>query len=121
MLVIPWRLLGLCIAHPTGHDHPHEFGKLTPCEIRAKDIRDVKETGIWPSMVCHTFIIEVDEFQIQEEESYLVDQKQQFAAYIDLATVALLYPQEPYLMPPDPYCRSATTIGPKQLRAPPIV
>ncbi len=121
LAIVPWKLIDICVAHPSGHDHPHIFGKLTPCEVRAKEIRDTEETGIWPVMTCHTFIISVDDFQSPKESQFKIDEKQHVFPISNFQLVSLDYPREPNSMPPELHCRSATSIGSKLLRAPPVV
>lgn len=121
MLIAPWSLLDFCIAHPFGHDHHHEPGKPTPCELRAKAIRESNGPIMLPPMDCDKFSVNADDYQAPDDSQVKPTTQTLVVAAVLLDIVRLDYPEEPFPIPPDPKCRSATVISTRQLRAPPLV
>lgn len=116
MIFFPWQTI--CIAHPFGHVH-HDHDGPSPCELR-KQYKG-KDAALFPPMHCHNFSADTDNYQAP-------DKFQIQPIYQTLAIVAVLFefikitsPEQPYLFPPDPNCRSATIISDNTLRGPPLV
>lgn len=117
MMIFPWRLV--CIAHPFGHSHEHhEAGRPSPCELR-KQYKG-KGPAIFPPMHCKHLSPDTDNYQTTEKFQIK-------PTYQTLALVAVLfeivkidYPEQPFLFPPEPKCRSAPIISAHSLRAPPF-
>ncbi len=60
ILVFPWTIVEICIAHPLGQhkSHAHEDG-LSPCELRK--LYGGKGVAFFPPMECHNLNVSVDE------------------------------------------------------------
>jgi hypothetical protein len=107
-------LFDFCI---TGHKHHHEPGKPTPCELRKLYKGD--GMAIWPPM-CHKVSVNTDDYQLTNEVKIEPSIQTIVVAAVLLDLISLDYSEEPFLLPPDPKCRSATLISTNRLRGPPI-
>lgn len=115
--MLPWGILNFCVAHPTGHNHHHEPGEVTPCEMRK--LYKGSTPVVWPPMECYHFLVDTDDFHTvnniktlpTSSEFELVEPNYTNGIEINIDVV---------LFPPEPRCRSATICGLKNHRAPPL-
>lgn len=118
MTILPWQLM--CIAHPFGHDH-HAHEGPSPCELRAKAIAESDGPIILPPMDCEHISEATDDYsQTQTERIVPIIQLVAFTAVVfDLVSFGIK--EEPFLSPPEAYCRSATLLSDSPFRGPPLV
>ncbi len=116
VMLLNWVVVGVCSAHPLGHDH-HSHDGPSPCELRAQS----KDTSFWPPMDCQKLILAMDEFQIPAEHQV----KPTFITWVFAAFVLQLLNVRPldntHLAPPDPGGTSDPPLDANTLRGPPIV
>jgi len=117
--LFPWQMV--CSSHPFGHEHHHHAeGELSTCELHEK-FAGADGQHILPPMECEHISSQIDDFNQTQTEKVIP--AIQMAAIV--AVVFDLYSsnnkQEPFLIPPEPNCRSATLFSDSPLRAPPLV
>lgn len=117
MMIFPWRLV--CIAHPFGHSHEHhEPGKPTPCELHR--MYAGKVTCFLPPMHCKHLSPDTDNYQTTEKfQIKPTFQTLAFAAVV-FQIIKVDYPEQPFIIPHEPNCRSAPILSVYSLRAPPF-
>jgi len=117
IILFPWQLI--CIEHPFGHEHHHHDGP-SPCELYRQAMQQPGE-HIFPPMDCDNISkVTSDYDQVQVEKT--VPPLQLVAVVAVLFDLVGFEPtQQPFPLPPDPKCRSATLLSDSPLRAPPLV
>lgn len=116
MTVLPWQLV--CMNHPFGHDH-HEQDGPSVCELH-KIASQQEGQHVLPPMDCEHVALMIDDYN-STQVTKVVPPIQLFAfvaVLFDLVSVNV--PQQPFLVPPDPRCRSATLLRTTPPRAPPL-
>ncbi len=117
MTILPWQLM--CIAHPFGHDH-HEHDGPSPCEIHRMVAQQPGE-HLLPPMDCEHISEATDDYS-QTQTERIVPTKQLVAvAAVVFDLVRFEITEQPFLIPLEPNCRSATLLSDSPLRAPPLV
>lgn len=110
MLVFPWQLFHVCLAHPFGHASDH-----IPCAEREKQMGD----SYWPPMECVHMDIDTDDFPPVQKQLTPIFQivGMQILDYL----ICILKPEGAFLLAPEQKCRSAPLIDSNPFRGPPIV
>ena len=121
MLILPWNIIDFCVSHPLGHEHEHEAGKPTPCELRAQFQADHDGEVILPPMDCSKFDLYVDEYPTTYQFKLKPTTQSLIVAGVLFDLYKYEYTDEPDPLPPDPQCRSEAFISVHQLRGPPLV
>jgi len=117
MTILPWQ--AMCVAHPFGHDHQEHDGPSL-CEIHRMVAQQPGE-HLLPPMDCEHISDATDDYnQTQVERTVPTVQLIAVAAVVfDLVSFEIT--EQPFLLPPDPNCRSATLLSDSPLRGPPLV
>lgn len=118
MTILPWQLM--CIAHPFGHDH-HAHEGPSPCELRAKAIAESDGPIILSPMDCEHVLDATDDYNQTQVEKIVPTVQMVAVAAVLFDLVSFEIKEQPFLSPPEPYCRSATLLSDSPLRAPPLV
>lgn len=117
MIIIPWQLM--CIAHPFGRDHKEHDGP-SPCEIH-RIIAQQPGEHLLPPMDCDHISDTTDNYN-QAQVERIVPTIQLIAVIaVVFNLVNFEITEQPFLLPPNPNCRSATLLSDSPLRAPPLV
>lgn len=116
--LIPWQ--SICMAHPLGHDH-HEHEGPSPCELRAKAIAESDGPILLPPMDCEHISDAMDDYN-QTQVKRIAPTIQMIAvAAVIFDLVHFEITERPFLLPPEPNCRSAILLSDSPLREPPLV
>jgi len=115
MLLIPWETI--CTTHPLGHKHHHHDGP-SPCELR-KNYKG-EYPVFWPPMNCGHIKNLTNDFTHPQKEQIKLTVQTLAVVAVFFEHIHITYSEEPCLLPPDPKCRSATTISVNTLRGPPF-
>jgi hypothetical protein len=116
VMVLNWVLVGMCTAHPLGHDH-HSHDGPSPCELRAQ----CSDTSFWPPMDCQKLHQASDEYQVPEEHLVKPTLKTWVVAAMVLQLLSVDLPDRTHATPPDPGSTSEPPLPANTLRGPPIV
>ncbi len=109
----------MCVAHPFGHDH-HKHDGPSPCELRRITLQQPGE-HLLPPMDCDHISDATDDYN-QTQTGQIVPTIQMVAvASVLFNFVSFEITEQPFLIPPEPNCRSATLLSDSPLRAPPLV
>jgi len=117
MTILPWQLV--CVAHPFGHDH-HEHEGPSTCELHRMAAQQPGE-HLLPPMECEHISDATDEYNQTQVERIVPSIQMVAVAAVIFDLVSLETTEQPFLLPPDPKCRSATLLSDSPLRAPPLV
>ena len=117
MTILPWQ--AMCVAHPFGHDH-HEHDGPSPCELRRMTLQQPGE-HLLPPMDCEHISDATDDYNQTQVERIVPTIQLIAVAAIVFDLVSFEITEQPFLLPPDPNCRSATLISDNPLRGPPLV
>jgi len=116
--LFPWQMV--CSSHPFGHEHHHHVeGEPSTCELH-RIYANADGQHILPPMECEHISSQIDDFNQTQREIIATNQMVAIVSVVfDL--VSSDNQQEPFLIPPEPNCRSATLLSDSHLRAPPLV
>lgn len=118
MALFPWKLI--CIAHPFGHSHEHhDPGKLSPCELHRQAAQEGGQ-HILPPMHCKHISPGIDNYQTTEKFQIKPTFQTLVFAAVLFEIIKVDYPEPPFIIPPEPNCRSAPVLSVHSLRAPPF-
>lgn len=115
IMILPWQFV--CLAHPTGHTHHHEPGKLSPCEQRKLST----ETSFWPPMDCYKLAFNADNYLLPQNDKLTPNVNTPANTAVLLQVIKVDFPEVVFLQLPTPMCRSGTLLSGHLLRAPPNV
>jgi hypothetical protein len=115
--MLPWQMM--CTAHPFGHDH-HKHDGPSPCEIRRMALQQSGE-HLLPPMRCNHVSDATDDYSQTQLEKIVPTIQMVAVASILFDLVNVEITKQPFLIPPEPNCRSATLLSDRPLRAPPLV
>jgi len=118
MTILPWQ--SMCIAHPLGHDH-QKHDRPSPCDLRAKAVAESDGPLFLPPMDCEHISDATDDFNQTQVERIVPTIQMIAVAAVIFDLVKFDTTEQPFLLPPDPKCRSATLLSDSPLRAPPLV
>lgn len=117
MIIFPWQLV--CVAHPFGHNHHKHDGPST-CEIQ-KVAAQLPGEHILPPMDCEHISDATDDYNQTQVERIVPTIQLVAVAAVIFDLVRFEITEQPFLLPPEPNCRSATLLSDSPLRAPPLV
>jgi hypothetical protein len=118
MTLFPWQ--SVCVNHPLGHED-HEHDDPSTCELHKMAAKQGGE-HILPPMDCKYIAAEIDDFNQPQDKVVIISTVQLTAVVtVLLDLVSLGFPEQIFLLPPEPNCRSATLLSDSPLRAPPLV
>ena len=115
--ILPWQLV--CTAHPFEDTH-HEHDGPSPCELRRMVLQQPRE-HILPPMDCEHISDATDDYNQTQVERIVPTIQLIAVAAVVFNLVSFEITEQPFLLPPDPNCRSATLHSDSPLRAPPLV
>ena len=104
------------MAHPSGHNHKHEVGELSPCQIRTAN----RKLSYWPPMTCLRLAIDVESAEIPKQDFLKISADNNIILRKSLFDVVNLL-ESPFLKLPDPLANSDPPRKGILLRGPPIV
>ncbi len=114
--LFPWQMV--CIAHPLGHTH-HKHDEPSPCEIRRQ--YKGEESVFWSPMECNHLLSQTDVFEQPEIEKIKPAIKAISIFTVLFDSIIREKNKHPFLLTPDPKCRSATRLTDSPFRGPPTV
>jgi len=117
MTILPWQ--AMCIAHPFGHNH-HDHAGLSPCEVY-RMITQQEGEHLLPPMECEHTAKAIDDYSQTQNEKIIPIIPQVALVAIVFERISFEIIEQPFLIPPDQKCRSATLLSDFPLRAPPLV
>ncbi len=117
MTILPWQLM--CIAHPFGHEH-HEHDGPSTCELHEMAAQQPGE-HLLPPMECEHISDVTDDYNQAQVERIVPTIQLVAVVAVVYDLVGFEITENPFLLPPNPKCRSATLLSDSPLRAPPLV
>ena len=117
MTILPWQMV--CKTHPLGHQHK-DGDKPSLCEIHKKAAQEPGQ-HLLPPMECEHISDAIDDYDQTPVEKVVPTIQMVAVAAILFDLVSFEIPEQPFQLPPDPNCRSATLLSDSPLRAPPLV
>lgn len=117
LTLVPWQ--SICTTHPFGHDHHGHDGPST-CELHAMVAQQPGE-HLLPPMDCTHISDATDEYNQTQVERIVPTIQQVAVAAVLFDLVSFEITEQPFLLPPEPKCRSATLLSDSPLRAPPFI
>jgi hypothetical protein len=108
----PWNMV--CLNHPTGHNHHHEPGTFSPCQLRVM----CSETSFWPPMDCHRVAPDIDYFSGPADDYQIKISAIQCLITPYFISIGEL--ENPYLLDTHHYSDSDPPFGIYRHRAPPF-
>lgn len=117
MTIFPWQLV--CAAHPFGNDH-HGHDGPSSCEIHRMAAQEPGQ-HLLPPMECQHISDATDDHNQTQVERIVPTIQLIAVAAVVFDLVSFEITEQPFLLPPDPNCRSATLLSDSPLRGPPLV
>lgn len=114
--LFPWQLV--CLTHPFGHDH-HEHDGPSTCELHKMAAQQPGE-HLLPPMDCKHIAAEIDDFNQTQTEKIIPTIQLVAVVSVVFNLVDCEFSEQPFLLLPEPRCRSATLFLDNPLRAPPL-
>ncbi|MEX0981901.1 MAG: hypothetical protein WD577_05020 [Bacteroidales bacterium] len=119
IILFPWQMI--CLAHPFGHAHHHHHHEgPSPCEIRRIVLQQPGE-HLLPPMECEHISDATDDYNQTQVERIVPTVQLIAVAAVVFDLVGFEITEQPFLLPIDPKCRSATLLSDSPLRGPPLV
>ncbi|MFT6443201.1 MAG: hypothetical protein ACJASM_002760 [Salibacteraceae bacterium] len=116
IIILPWQMM--CTAHPFGHHH-HKHDGPSPCEIRRMVLQQPGKQ-LLPPMYCNHISDATDDYKQIQVEKIVPPIQLVAVASILFDLVNFKIPKQPFLIPAEANCRSATLLSDSPLRAPPF-
>lgn len=117
ILLFPWQML--CVTHPTGHNH-HEHDGPSLCEQYRMAAQEPGE-HLLPPMDCENIKSFTTDYSPTQVNKIVPTVQMVAILAVVFELITLDHQEQPFLIPPDPNCRSATLLSDSPLRGPPLV